>query len=114
MKLTTLKRLTSITILGLVLLAFVLGMSVGYNLNKNPIRELPAGDITLRLHRHVYLTELSTLIRYFDNYYHSTEELLSTVELNDSTSPEHIIYSTEKEILNEYFNKLEYNSNHKH
>lgn len=70
----------------------------------------------LKLHRDSYMEELMLLIRYFDNYYHSTEELLDDLDTAQSTASQEKLqqYLFDRQTLNELFDSLEYNSNHKH
>lgn len=95
-----------------ILLLLVVGCTQNNQNLQNEAR-VDSTKTTLRLHRDRYLNELRQLIRLFDNYYHSTEELLNESEYNP-TSPAGINYLQDKNSLNKLFNELEYNSNHKH
>lgn len=81
---------------------------------KNP--EPDPAEVTLKFDRIKYHQQLSELIRLFDNYYHSTEDLLDSADLDHSffSTPTGIKYLQDRDALNELFNELEYNSNHKH
>lgn len=72
------------------------------------------GEVTLKFDRQQYHKQLSELIRLFDNYYHTTEELLDTADLDLYSTQIGIKYLQDRDALNELFNALEYNSNHKH
>jgi len=72
------------------------------------------GEVTLKFDRQQYHKQLSNLIRLFDNYYHTTEELLDTADLDLYSTQIGIKYLQDRDALNELFNALEYNSNHKH
>lgn len=74
------------------------------------------GEVTLKFDRIKYHQQLSELIRCFDNYYHSTENLLDSADLDTTffSTPTGIKYLQDRDALNELFNALEYNSNHKH
>lgn len=72
------------------------------------------GEVTLKFDRQQYHKQLSDLIRLFDNYYHTTEELLDTADLDLYSTQIGIKYLQDRDALNELFNALEYNSNHKH
>jgi len=94
-------------ILTLTVVALLIGCST------SPKQNDP-GEVTLKFDRQQYHKELSELIRLFDNYYHTTEELLDTADLDLYSTPIGIKYLQDRDTLNELFNTLEYNSNHKH
>lgn len=94
-------------ILTLTVVALLIGCST-------PPKQKDPGQVTLKFNRQQYHKQLSELIRLFDNYYHTTEELLDTADLDLYSTPIGIKYLRDKDSLNELFNTLEYNSNHKH
>lgn len=94
-------------ILTLTVVALLIGCST-------PPKQKDPGQVTLKFNRQQYHKELSELIRLFDNYYHTTEELLDTADLDLYSTPIGIKYLQDRDTLNELFNTLEYNSNHKH
>lgn len=94
-------------ILTLTVVALLIGCST-------PPQQKDPGKVTLKFNRQQYHKELSELIRLFDNYYHTTEELLDTADLDLYSTPIGIKYLQDRDTLNELFNTLEYNSNHKH
>lgn len=77
-------------------------------------KQIDPGEVTLKFDRQQYHKQLSNLIRLFDNYYHTTEELLDTADLDLYSTQIGIKYLQDRDALNELFNALEYNSNHKH
>lgn len=94
-------------ILTLTVVALLIGCST------SPKQNDP-GEVTLKFDRQQYHKQLSNLIRLFDNYYHTTEELLDTADLDLYSTQIGIKYLQDRDALNELFNALEYNSNHKH
>lgn len=94
-------------ILTLTVVALLIGCST-------PPKQKDPGQVTLKFNRQQYHKELSELIRLFDNYYHTTEELLDTADLDLYSTPIGIKYLQDRDTLNKLFNTLEYNSNHKH
>lgn len=94
-------------ILTLTVVALLIGCST------SPKQNDP-GEVTLKFDRQQYHKQLSNLIRLFDNYYHTTEELLDTADLDLYSTQIGIKYLQDRDALNEFFNALEYNSNHKH
>lgn len=57
------------------------------------------------------------LIKRFDNYYHSTEELLDSLHIDPDTDLETDAgaqYLEDRYLLNQLFNKLESNPKHRH
>lgn len=94
-------------ILTLTVVALLIGCST------SPKQNDP-GEVTLKFDRQQYHKQLSELIRLFDNYYHTTEELLDTADLDLYSTQIGIKYLQDRDALNELFNALEYNSNHKH
>lgn len=63
------------------------------------------------------IEEQAKLIKLFDNYYHSTEELLDSVHIDPDTDLETDAgaqYLVDKYHLNQIFNKLESNPHHRH
>lgn len=94
-------------ILTLMVVALLIGCST------SPKQNDP-GEVTLKFDRQQYHKQLSELIRLFDNYYHTTEELLDTADLDLYSTQIGIKYLQDRDALNELFNALEYNSNHKH
>ena len=94
-------------ILPLTVVALLIGCST------SPKQNDP-GEVTLKFDRQQYHKQLSNLIRLFDNYYHTTEELLDTADLDLYSTQIGIKYLQDRDALNEFFNALEYNSNHKH
>lgn len=102
----------------LILLAVALISGCTANQTKPKELEVDSATVTLRLHRDKYMDELMLLIRYFDHYYHSTEELLDSAGIDATLPVMHSLtgyqYLRDRDQLNELFNELEYNSNHKH
>ena len=94
-------------ILTLTVVALLIGCST------SP-KQTDPGEVTLKFDRQQYHKQLSNLIRLFDNYYHTTEELLDTADLDLYSTQIGIKYLQDRDALNEFFNALEYNSNHKH
>ena len=94
-------------ILTLTVVALLIGCST------SPKQNDP-GEVNLNFDRQQYHKQLSNLIRLFDNYYHTTEELLDTADLDLYSTQIGIKYLQDRDALNEFFNALEYNSNHKH
>ena len=100
-------------------IAVLLLLGVGCTQNNQNLKkevQVDSTKTTLKLHRDKYMDELMQLIRLFDNYYHTTEELLDSAGIKQSvlSSPVGIKYLQNRDALNELFNELEYNSNHKH
>ena len=63
------------------------------------------------------IKEQAMLIKLFDNYYHSTEELLDSLHIDPDTDLETDAgaqYLEDRYNLNQLFNKLESNPNHRH
>ena len=63
------------------------------------------------------IKEQAMLIKLFDNYYHSTEELLDSIHIDQDTDLETDAgaqYLEDRYNLNQLFNKLESNPNHRH
>lgn len=94
-------------LLTLTVVALLIGCST------SPKQNAP-GEVTLKFDRQQYHKQLSNLIRLFDNYYHTTEELLDSADLDLYSTQIGIKYLQDRDALNELFNALEYNSNHKH
>ena len=94
-------------ILTLTVVALLIGCST-------PPKQKDPGQVTLKFNRQQYHKELSELIRLFDNYYHTTEELLDTADLDLYSTQIGIKYLQDRDTINKLFNTLEYNSNHKH
>lgn len=94
----------------ILLTVLVVALSTGCTTNQTKSKEFEVDStkVTLKLHKDKYLAELMQLIRLFDNYYHSTEEMLDSINVEDDQ------YLEDKAALNSLFNELEYNSNHKH
>lgn len=63
------------------------------------------------------IKEQAMLIKLFDNYYHSTEELLDSLHIDPDTDLETDAgaqYLEDRYKLNKKFNQLESNPNHRH
>lgn len=63
------------------------------------------------------IEEQAKLIKLFDNYYHSTEELLDSIHIDPDTDLETDAgaqYLEDRYQLNKKFNQLESNSKHRH
>ena len=63
------------------------------------------------------IKEQAMLIKLFDNYYHSTEELLDSLHIDPDTDLETDAgaqYLEDRYQLNKKFNQLESNPNHRH
>lgn len=63
------------------------------------------------------IEEQAMLIKLFDNYYHSTEELLDSIHIDPDTDLETDAgaqYLEDRYNLNQLFNQLESNPKHRH
>ena len=63
------------------------------------------------------IEEQAMLIKLFDNYYHSTEELLDSLHIDpdkDLETDAGAQYLEDRYNLNQLFNQLESNPNHRH
>ena len=63
------------------------------------------------------IKEQAMIIKLFDNYYHSTEELLDSLHIDSDTDLETDAgaqYLEDRYQLNKKFNQLEPNPNHRH
>lgn len=63
------------------------------------------------------IKEQAMIIKLFDNYYHSTEELLDSIHIYQDTDLETDAgaqYLEDRYQLNKKFNQLESNPNHRH
>lgn len=68
-------------------------------------------------HQKKVIREQAELIKAFDDYYHSTEELLDSLQVDldtDLETDEGVQYLDDKMQLNELFNELELNPKHRH